>query len=90
MHSHFQLESKFCIVELNQSRKLFIAHLFFGTVATDHPGGEFHGVVLVLVVAPIAGISPATARKPKKRGHKAFTDFSRFLSNLVRQKCEMR
>lgn len=51
-----------------------VAHLFFGTVATDHPGGQFHGVVLVFIMAHITRVRPSTARKPEgSRWHKAFT-----------------
>lgn len=45
-----------------------VTHLFFGAVATDHPGGELHGVVLVLIVAHITGVSSATAGKPTNMG----------------------
>ncbi len=45
--------------------KWFVMYLFFGTVATDHPGGQFHGVILVLIMAHITGVSPATAGKPE-------------------------
>lgn len=41
-----------------------VFHLFFGTEATEHPRGELHGVVLIFIVAHIAGVSPAAARKP--------------------------
>lgn len=59
---------------ITRSLKQSLAHLFFGTVATDHPGGQFHGVVLVLIMASITGVSPATAGKPEGRQwHKAFT-----------------
>lgn len=51
--------------EVTECRVQSMAHLFFGTVATDHPGGQFHGVVLVLVMAPVTGVSPATAGKPE-------------------------
>lgn len=50
-----------------------ILHLFFGTKSTDHPGGEFHGMVLVLVMAHITGIRPTTAGKPAgKQGKSVF------------------
>lgn len=41
-------------------------YLFFGAVATNHPGCQFHGVVLVLIVAHVTGVSPATAGEPDK------------------------
>lgn len=41
-----------------------LADLFFGAVATNHPGGQFHGVVLVFIVAHVTGVSPATAGEP--------------------------
>lgn len=41
-----------------------IADLFFSTVATNHPGGQFHGVVLVFIVAHVTGVNPATAGEP--------------------------
>ena len=51
--------------EVMECRVQSIAHLFFGTVATDHPGGQFHGMVLVLVMAHVTGVSPSTAGKPE-------------------------
>lgn len=42
-----------------------LADLFFSTEAANHPGGQFHGVVLVFIVAHVTGVSPATAGKPE-------------------------
>lgn len=61
----------FCLL-LFYVKPVSLAHLFFGTVATDHPGGQFHGVVLVLIVANITGVSPTTAGKPDGRKKKFF------------------
>lgn len=47
-----------------------IAHLFLGTVPADHPGGEFHGVVLILVVAHVTGVGPSAAGEPNNIGAK--------------------
>lgn len=68
-----------------------IAHLFFGTVATDHPGGQFHGVVLVLIMAHITGVSAAAAGKSEgSQWHKAFKIFYMSFSELPCQTREMR
>lgn len=41
-----------------------LADLLSSTVAANHPGGQLHGVVLVLIVAHVTGVSTATAGKP--------------------------
>lgn len=56
--------------------------LFFGTVATDHPVGQFHGVVLVLIMAHITGVSTSTAGKPQP----TMALFVMFASSFVRQR----
>lgn len=40
------------------------ADLLFSAVAADHPGGQFHGMVLVFIVAHVTGVHAATAGKP--------------------------
>lgn len=44
-----------------------LADLFFGAVATNHPGGQFHGVVLVFIMAHVTGVGSAAAGKPESR-----------------------
>lgn len=44
-----------------------LADLLFGAVATNHPGGQFHGVILVFIMAHVTGVSPATAGEPDSR-----------------------
>lgn len=44
-----------------------LSDLFFGAVATNHPGGQFHGVVLVFIVAHVTGVGSAAAGKPESR-----------------------
>lgn len=39
--------------------------LFFGAESTDHSCGQFHWMVLVLVMADVTGVSSAAAGKPE-------------------------
>lgn len=41
------------------------AYLLFTAVTTDHPGGQLHEVVLVLVMTHVTGVGPATAWEPE-------------------------
>ena len=42
-----------------------VPHLFFGTVAADHPGGQLHGVILILIVTHVTWVDSTTAREPE-------------------------